>query len=148
MTKIGIVIVGVVLAALVYFSWSQPAPARPVHEVVKTCEGPQTRAGFIAHQIQFFGDRGQKIDVVSMTGEALDKFTDVLLEHVKEKKLPVGYYNYVKQWDELLWAVFKDQNGKQLVGIAAVQFGCVQESEVWSIDVWVEHIEKAFGKDA
>jgi hypothetical protein len=85
-----------------------------------------------------------------MTGDALKKFKQVMLEDVIQKGVnPALFDHATKQWVVIVWAKLSDGQGNEGVGIAAFDSqGCLVESDVWSVNKFFELMEKAFGVDA
>lgn len=129
----------IAVLALVFASTAQAA------SINSKCAPGMTVSEFVQLNIDTMAKHGQKLEMVEMTGSALDKFKKVLQDYsVSQGYAPT---RFDLDWDLIIWAAFKGPNNEKLVGIAAFKDGCLKEADVWKEEVFFKHMKAAFGVD-
>jgi hypothetical protein len=133
------------LAAIVLSSILFAASASAA-SINSKCNGKPTVTEWVSGQVEAFAKDGIQIDPVPMEGEALKKFIAALQDNLRQKGMDPAMFP--TDWDLVVWAKLKDPSGNEAVGIAAFKNGCLDQSDVWGVEVFFQTMKKAFGVDA
>lgn len=105
----------------------------------KACVSP---ADWTSNQVAMAAKDGIKLDFVPMTGDALAKFIEAMMDNIKENGLDPG--KYPAPYDLIVWAAFKF-DGQDVVGLAGFKDGCNIDATVWSMEHFYKTMKKAVG---